>query len=123
MDLSHLSSINNSFTSTYYMVNKETTQANDFEEILNKAAQEKDEEKLKKACNDFESYFLQTMYKSMKQVSFADENGLFGKSNAEKMFQDMLDEETCKRAAESGNGIGLSQMLYKQLSKQFSKTI
>ena len=69
------------------------------------------------ACKTFEGYFLQMMYKSMRNT--VDTSGSFMKqSNAEKIFQDMLDEENSKKAAGSGNGIGLAEMLYKQLSRQ-----
>ena len=39
------------------------------------------------------------------------------KSNAEKLFQEMLDQEVSKTAANQG-GIGLADMMYKQLERQ-----
>lgn len=83
---------------------------------LQRKVQNKDVEdkELMNACKTFEGYFLQMMYKSMR--STVDTSSSFmPQSNAEKIFQDMLDEENSKKAAESGNGIGLAQMLYKQL--------
>ncbi len=75
-----------------------------------------EDKELMAACKTFEGYFLQMMFKSMR--STIDTSGsVIPQSNAEKIFQDMLDEETSKKAAEGGNGIGLAQMLYKQLSR------
>jgi len=75
-----------------------------------------DEKQLMDACKTFEGYFLQMMYKSMRNT--IDTSGsVIPQSNAEKIFQDMLDEEYSKKAAGGGNGIGLAQMLYKQLSR------
>ncbi len=95
-------------------------QSESFEDALNKAQEQGDEAKLKKACVEFESYFIKMMLSSMRSTVNSDDSFL-PKSNAEKMFQDMLDEEYAKKAAEGGNGIGLAQMLYKQLSANVIK--
>lgn len=76
-----------------------------------------EDKELMDACKTFEGYFLQMMYKSMRNTVDTS-NSFMPQSNAEKIFQDMLDEENCKKAAESGNGMGLAKMLYKQLSRE-----
>jgi len=77
-----------------------------------------DSVKLKKACEGFESYFLQIMFREMRKPSLH-VGELFEKSNAEKIFEDMLFEEYSKISASRG-GIGLADMLYKQLTKSNS---
>ena len=73
-----------------------------------------DAEKLREACEGFEAMFLSMMYKQMRAT--VPESGLFGKkSNAIKIFEDMRDTELMNAAAKSG-GIGLADMMYKQLS-------
>ena len=70
--------------------------------------------KLREACEGFEAMFLSMMYKQMRAT--VPESGLFGKkSNAIKIFEDMRDTELMNAAAKSG-GIGLADMMYKQLS-------
>lgn len=70
--------------------------------------------KLREACEGFEAMFLSMMYKQMRAT--VPENDLFGKkSNAMKIFEDMRDTELMNVAAKSG-GIGLADMMYKQLS-------
>lgn len=75
----------------------------------------KQDKELKEACKGFEAMFLSMMYKEMRAT--VPENTLFGKSNAEKIFEDMRDNEMMKNVADSG-GIGLADMMYRQLSPQ-----
>ena len=70
---------------------------------------------LKKACEGFEAMFLNMMYRQMR--STVQEGGLFGEDNATKIFEDMRDSEMTKQMAEAG-GIGLGDLLYKQLRPQ-----
>jgi flagellar protein FlgJ len=72
---------------------------------------------IKEACEAFESYFLQILFREMRKTSF-DENGFIPKSNAERIFTDMMDEETAKQSAKSG-GIGLAKMMYEQMTRQY----
>ena len=88
----------------------------DFKQTLDNAMKNGQDKELKEACVEFESYFLNMMFKSMRKTTVYN-GGIFGKSNAEKIFQDMLDEEMTNKMAKEG-GIGLADMMYKQLSKQ-----
>ena len=93
---------------------------NDFQSILDKAVNDQskaDNKILREAVETFEAYFLQMMFREMRKTSFDNGNSFIPKSNAEKIFTDMLDEETAKSAARSG-GIGLADMMYKQLKRQ-----
>jgi flagellar protein FlgJ len=67
---------------------------------------------LREAAQEFESLFIQQLFKEMrKSVSDSD---LFGDRDAEKTFQSMLDEEMSIKLSKGG-GIGLSDVIYKQL--------
>ncbi len=71
-----------------------------------------EEEKLRKACEGFESIFMHKMMQTMRNAT--QEGGLIPKSNAEKIFTDMMDEELSNIAAtKSVNGI--ADMLFNQL--------
>lgn len=89
-----------------------------FADVLQKAYDDGDKEKLKEVCSQFESIMLSMMYKGMKAT--VPESSFLEESNAREIFDDMLDEELMKRA--SNRGIGLADMLYKQLSKQMDRT-
>jgi len=97
-------------------LHKTTSELQSFESFLAKAQREQDEMELKRACKEFESYFLQIMFREMRKTSFSTTDGIVPKSNAQEIFQDMLDEEYSKIAASSG-GIGIADMMYKQMSK------
>ena len=91
--------------------NKATVKAEDAEA----AKRDKD---LRKACEGFEAMFLSMMYRQMRAT--VPKNELFGESNALKIFQDMRDDELMKNVA-AGGGIGIADMMYKQLKPQVEK--
>lgn len=89
-----------------------------FEQILGNSQLNKDDEKLKEACREMEAYFIQQLFKTMKTSTQLGE-GIITKGQHEEIFEDMLIEEQSKEATKAG-GIGLADMLYKQLSKEFA---
>ncbi len=77
-------------------------------------AEDIEAKKLREACEGFEAMFLSMMYKQMRAT--VPESELFGKkSNALEIFEDMRDTELMNAAAKSG-GIGIADMMYKQLT-------
>lgn len=119
MSLNNISGINTQNITNINTVTKTNLETDNFKQALNNAIENGENKELKKACVEFESYFLNTMFKSMRKISIFDENGILGKSNAEKIFQEMLDTELTKKMANQG-GIGLADMMYKQLNRQNS---
>ena len=79
------------------------------------AKQAAEDKKLREACQDFEAMFMSIMYKQMRNT--VPENDLFGKSNGQKIFESMLDDEVMKNASKAG-GMGLGDMLYRQLKME-----
>ncbi|HNX76043.1 MAG TPA: rod-binding protein [Candidatus Rifleibacterium sp.] len=73
-------------------------------------AKKKELEKLKQACNDFESIFMNQMLKEMRKT--VKKTGLVHGGQAEEIFSDMLDEERSKTMQ-----IGIGDVLFSQLSK------
>lgn len=78
----------------------------------------KDEEALKKACQDFESYFLQQLFKEMRKT--VPKSTFFGKREEEEIFLEMLDGERATAFAKLG-GIGLGRLLYDNLKEHILK--
>ena len=85
-----------------------------FESILKNT---KDDRELMSACREFEAYFIQMMLREMRKT-IDTSNSLIPKSNAEKIFEDMLDEEYANIAAKQGDGMGLAQTMYNQMKRQ-----
>jgi flagellar protein FlgJ len=90
----------------------------EFERALEQAIEEKDEKKLKKACSDLEAIFVNMMFKQMRNT--VQKSGLIDGGSAEEMFEDMLFERYTQEASK-GQGTGLGDVLYKQLSKGIKK--
>lgn len=96
---------------------KEKTQEakqGEFEKALDKAIEEKDEKKLKKACSELEAIFVNMMFKQMRNT--VQKSDLFNGGYAEEMYEDMLFEKYAEEISK-GKGVGLSDVLYQQLSK------
>lgn len=90
-----------------------------FQKAIEEASQKEDDAQLMKAAKDFESYFLQTLMKEMRNTLSKDT--LIPKNNAEMTFQSMLDEENAKNSVK-GEGMGLARMIYNQMKKEASAT-
>lgn len=84
----------------------------EFKQLLDKALASKEDKALKEAAKQFEALFIYQMFKQMRETVSKD--GLIEKSMGEEIFQGMLDQQISQKAAE-GNGIGLAEMIYKQL--------
>ena len=93
-----------------------------FNDILERAMSNNEDrvslerEQIRHAAEMFEAYFLQIMFREMRSTVF-NEGGLFPKSQAERIFTDMLDEEMANQAAASTNSFGLADMIYAQMTR------
>lgn len=88
-----------------------------FEKRLKSAMDKNDDKELKKVCKDFEGILLNMMYKEMKAT--VPKSDLVPADAGKDIFDSMLDDKLVDESAKSG-GLGLSDVLYKQLSKQLS---
>ena len=77
-----------------------------------------DDARLREASNEFEAIFIHQMLKTMRKTSL--ESDLIKKSEGEKIFRSMLDEQYAKLSANSGS-LGLGQMIYQQLKSNLEK--
>ena len=89
-----------------------------FESILQEVTSSKQEKELKVACQNFEALFLNMIFKSMRNTIQKSE--FMADSFATNMYEDMLYEKFSEEAAKD-RGIGLGDMLYKQLSKNLER--
>ncbi|HEY1079108.1 MAG TPA: rod-binding protein, partial [Bdellovibrio sp.] len=84
--------------------------------FMRKAQQKSADEKLRDVSKMYEKHFLREMLKGMR--STVHEGGFVQANNAEKIFKEQLDEQYVEKWGERG-GIGLSDMIYKQLVDKF----
>ncbi|MCL2187681.1 MAG: rod-binding protein [Defluviitaleaceae bacterium] len=105
-----------------------------FQEVLNRAVEEQqanglrpgeeggvtDRAAIREAAEMFESYFIQMMFREMRRSSETlNEDSFIPRSQAERIFTEMLDERTAKDAAANG-GIGLADMIYSQMTRHLN---
>jgi peptidoglycan hydrolase FlgJ len=79
---------------------------------LRRGADQNDPAALREVAGQFEALFIQSMLKNMREASLADP--LFGGSDQHEMYQGMLDQQLSAEMA-SGRGIGLAEMLVRQM--------
>lgn len=75
-------------------------------------------ENVRKVAQEFESLFMNEMLKSMRSATdvMAQDNPF--NSQASKQYQDMHDQQLSVTLSKEGGGIGLADVLIRQLSKQ-----
>lgn len=69
---------------------------------------------IKDAVENFESLFINDLLKVMRKTTI--KGGLFNSGNSGDIYNSMIDTELSKNLAK-GKGLGLAQMLLKQLDK------
>lgn len=121
MDISSINSYNSDIIASSMKQKQEQQKVDSFADALNEAAASKDDIKLKEACKEFESYFINYIFKQMQNSVYSINNGegLIKRSQGEEIFTEMLNEQYSEKATEQG-GIGLADMMYKQLSQNLN---
>lgn len=107
--------LNNNINQVKVQNTQQESQA--FKKILEDAKNSNDKEKLEATCKQFESIYMNILMQNMRKTVM--DGGLVEKSHAREMFEGMLDEEISKEVSK-GQGMGLAQIMYEQLSKNFS---
>lgn len=99
------------------------TASESFAEKLSQAAKTTttaaDDKKLRETCREMESVFLNYLLTQMR--STVHKTNLFGDNSKQEIVQSLLDSELSKNMAGAG-GIGLADMIYRQLSTQQTKS-
>lgn len=77
------------------------------------------DEELMGVCKEFEAYFIEQMYKEMLKT--VPESDLSSKSNSTLVdfFKDQAVTELSKQTSEQNGGLGLAQMLYEQMKRNY----
>lgn len=81
-------------------------------QALRQNAQADAKSALPAVAKQFESIFTQMMLKSMREAS---PGGALGESDAGNAWRDMFDQQLSVNLSQQGNGLGIAQMLIRQL--------
>ncbi len=82
----------------------------------NSANSESTDEELMDVCKQFESYFLEQVFKQMWKTVKTDDSGDASTSNLIDFFKDSTIQELASQSTEL-NSNGLAQMLYDQMKR------
>lgn len=70
---------------------------------------------LKEKCRQFEAILIESMFKGMRAT--VPQSGLLEKGLAGEIFEEMRDAEIARHMA-AGQGIGIAEALFRQLTKE-----
>jgi flagellar protein FlgJ len=82
------------------------------DDLVGRSARQQDVTKVRDLAKDFESIFLEQMFKSMR--ASVQKSGLIDGGNAEEIYTSMLDAEYAKQMSQQGSS-GLADMIERQL--------
>lgn len=90
------------------------------EDSLNGDLSNASDDQLMDVCRDFESYFTEQVFKAMEKMVPTNEEDSSG-SSGQMMdyYKDSLIEQYAKQSSE-GDGLGIAQMLYEQMKRNYS---
>lgn len=75
------------------------------------------EQNIRKVAKEFESLFVNEMLKAMRSANAVFSEGNFMNSNESKTYQDMYDQQLAVTLSNEGRGIGLADVMARQMSK------
>ena len=90
-------------------------QGQGFEEALESAVAQGNSAEIRNAAIEMESFFINQMFQAMRRT-VPEGEGIFERSNAQRIWEEMLDEEKSINLAQAG-GLGLADVLYEQLTR------
>ena len=112
----------NGINSYYGNLNTDTasSSASKLEETLNSDLSTATEEELMDVCKQFESYFLEQVFKEMQKTvdCFKDESSS-PNSNLVDFFKDSAIQSLASTSTES-QGLGLAQTMYEQMKRNYN---
>lgn len=115
MDLSNITSM---YSDIY--ANAANQSAGKLQEKLSGADYSKaDEKELMDACKQFESYFVEQMYKSMLKTIPESDTASGTGTNMMEFYKDKMVEGIAQQTTEQNGGLGLAKMLYEQMRRNY----
>lgn len=79
-----------------------------------------DEDELKEACKEFESYFVEQVFNAMMETTkvFSDDKEDGYATKMVDYFKDFAVQELCDNVTD-GDGLGLANILYEQMKRNY----
>ena len=109
----------NAIASNYSNYNTDPTSnsASKLEETLKSDLSSATEDELMDVCKDFESYFIEQMFKAMQRmVPESEDNVSASTKQLQDYYKEQMNQSFAEQASESG-GLGIAQILYEQMKR------
>ena len=113
-----IGSIGDLYGSNAYQTTTDKT-ASKISSITDENLKSADSEKLMDVCKEFESYFMEQMFKEMKKTVPESEESTGATATMKDYFGDSLTQKYADDATEK-DGLGLAQMLYEQMKRNYN---
>jgi flagellar protein FlgJ len=115
MSLDSLTDVYNDYSDMYSQRNDKTSALKDKLSSTDYSTVADDE--LMEVCKDFEAYFTEQVFKALERMVPKSEES--SSSTYMDYFGDTLTQEYAKSATEQGGGLGIAQMLYEQMKRNY----
>jgi flagellar protein FlgJ len=117
MDMSGISSV----YSDYLTSQASSSKTSSLTSKLENASSSDNDEELKEACKEFESYFVEQVFDAMLETTkvFSDDDDDGYASRMVDYYKDFAVQSLCDQVTES-DSIGLANMLYEQMKRNYS---
>ena len=113
-----MSDINLGSLTDYYTTQATNSSASALQKTLNSGKIETaDDEALMDAAKEFEAYFVEQVFKEMKNSIPTTESSDAGMETLKSYYNDELTREYAKSAVNQGSGFGLAQSIYEQMKR------
>ena len=77
------------------------------------------EDELLNACQQFEAYFIEQIYKGMMKTIPQSENTSNYTSMVTDFYKDQMMQSMAEQTTKQNSGVGLAQMLYEQMKRNY----
>lgn len=115
MDTSSISNYLSSYSDLYSSSSDKTS---NISKSSSKDYSKATDEELMDVCKEFEAYFVEQTFKAMEKM-IPDNDDTESSASTLNMFKDNLIQEYASSATE-GEGLGLAQMLYEQMKRNYN---
>ena len=105
-----------------YNTDTSTDSASKLEETLKSDLSTATEEELMDVCKDFEAYFVEQMFKAMQRMVPESEEDVSASTRQLKdYYKEQMTQSFAEQATE-GEGLGIAQVLYEQMKRNYGIT-
>jgi flagellar protein FlgJ len=108
-----------SIYTSQYLDTTDSATTNKVESSLDKDYSNSSDDELMSVCKQFESYFVEQMYKAMKKMVPEEEDESTSGTSMLDCFEDTLTQEYASITTERGD-LGIAQTLYEQMKRNYN---